>query len=39
LQVNLFNGLTLGFMFIMMHLHFVSCHNILKKFLIFILIV
>lgn len=39
LQVNLCNGLTLGFMFIMMHPHFVSCHNILKKFLIFILIV
>jgi hypothetical protein len=35
LQVNLCDGLTLGSMFIMIHSHFVICHNILKTFLIF----
>ena len=33
----IFRGLTLGFGFIMVHTCFVSCHDVMKKFLIFVI--
>jgi len=35
----IFHGLTLGFGFIMVHPCIVSCHDVMKKFLIFVIMV